>query len=275
MGVGCALSGLINNWNARLFEVDVPDYETKLYGMDGTEASVARIKVSAGFFGPGSSSNRYLAICYHNIPNKTIVWVANRDNPLNDPLGVLMIGNKGKLVLVERAEIVLCLSNHMNTSLQSRVAQLLDSGNLVLKDSSKYISGNYIWQSFDHLSDTLLAGMKFGWDLRMGLDRHMTSRKSTKDPSTKDFTYGVNLRGIIPQFIVHKGHAKYYRTGPWNRIQFSGVQMTPNLIFTPKFVNNSQLVYYTFKAFNESTITRLELNSYGNIQRYLWNEKIQ
>ncbi|XP_018729063.1 S-locus-specific glycoprotein S6-like [Eucalyptus grandis] len=155
----------------------------------------------------------------------------------------------------------------MNTSLQSIVAQLLDSGNLVLKDSSKYVSGNYIWQSFDHPSDTLLAGMKFGWDLRMGLDRHMTSWKSTEDPSTGDFTYGVDLRGIIPQFIVHKGHAKYYRTGPWNRIQFSGVQMTPNLIFTPKFVDNSWEVYYTFKAFNESTIMRLELNSYGNVQR--------
>ncbi|XP_018729061.1 S-locus-specific glycoprotein S6-like [Eucalyptus grandis] len=122
----------------------------------------------------------------------------------------------------------------MNTSLQSIVAQLLDSGNLVLKESSKYVSGNYIWQSFDHPSDTLLAGMKFGWYLRMGLDRH--------------------------------GHAKYYRTGPWNGIQFSGILMTPILIFTPKFVDNSQEVYYTFKAFNESTITRLELNSYGNVQ---------
>ncbi|KAF8013780.1 hypothetical protein BT93_I1589 [Corymbia citriodora subsp. variegata] len=242
---------------------------------DGETLVSAEEKFQLGFFSPRNSRNRYLAIWYHNIPDKTIVWVANRDNPLNDSSGVLMIGNEGKLVLVDQAERVLWSSNPMNTSSPNIVAQLLDSGNLVLKDNGKNVSGNYIWQSFDHPSDTILAGMKFGQDLRTGLDRHMTSWKSTEDPSTGDFTYGVDLRGVIPQFIVHKGRAKYYRTGPWNGIWFSGVSMSPNLIFTPKLVDNSQEVYYTFKAFNESTITRLVLNSYGNVQRYLWNEKIQ
>ncbi|KAI6704885.1 hypothetical protein NL676_007847 [Syzygium grande] len=117
--------------------------------------------------------------------------------------------------------------------------------------------------------------MKLGWDLRTGLDRHMTSCKSADDPSTGDFTYGVDLGGIIPQLVLHKGHAKYFRSGPWNGIQFNGVRLSPNLIFIPKFVDNSQEVYYIFNAFNESTITRSLLNSYGNVQRYLWNEKTQ
>ncbi|XP_030518488.2 G-type lectin S-receptor-like serine/threonine-protein kinase At1g11300 [Rhodamnia argentea] len=85
-------------------------------------------KVSARFLQPGNSSNRFLAISYHKILDKTIVWVANRDNPANDTSGVLRIGNEGKLVLVDRAERVLWLSNNMNTSSQSIVAQLLDSG---------------------------------------------------------------------------------------------------------------------------------------------------
>ncbi|KAK3431766.1 hypothetical protein EUGRSUZ_E03638 [Eucalyptus grandis] len=224
---------------------------------DGDTLVSAGEKFQLGFFSPGNSSNRYLAIQYHNIPEKTIVWVANGDNPVNDSSGVLRIGNEGKLVLVDQAERVLWSSNNMNASSQSVVAQLLDSGNLVLKDDSQNVSGNYLWQSFDHPSNTLLAGMKQGWDLRMGLDRHMTAWKSAEDPSTGDFTYGVDLGGIIPELVIRKGRVKYFRTGPWNGIQFSGVSLGPNLIFIPKFVYNSQEVYYTFNCLNESTITSL------------------
>uniref|UniRef100_A0A2N9HCP4 non-specific serine/threonine protein kinase n=1 Tax=Fagus sylvatica TaxID=28930 RepID=A0A2N9HCP4_FAGSY len=37
-----------------------------------------------GFFNPGSSKNRYLGIWFNNIPIQTVVWVANRLNPIND-----------------------------------------------------------------------------------------------------------------------------------------------------------------------------------------------
>ena len=52
-----------------------------------------------GFFSPGSSNNRYLGIWYKNIPVKTVVWVANRRNPIKDLSGVLMINNTGNLVI--------------------------------------------------------------------------------------------------------------------------------------------------------------------------------
>jgi len=51
-----------------------------------------------GFFSSGSSANRYLGIWYKNIPVRTVVWVANRQNPIKDLSGMLMInsstGNK-------------------------------------------------------------------------------------------------------------------------------------------------------------------------------------
>lgn len=63
-------------------------------------------------------------------------------------------------------------------------AQLLDSGNLVLKDQNNGTSReSYQWQSFDHPSDTLLPGMKLGWDLKSGQERYLTSWRTTKDPS--------------------------------------------------------------------------------------------
>jgi len=53
-----------------------------------------------GFFSPGSSRNRYVGIWYKNIPVRTVVWVANRNNPINDSSGFLMLDNTGNFVLV-------------------------------------------------------------------------------------------------------------------------------------------------------------------------------
>lgn len=40
-----------------------------------------------GFFTPGNSLNYYIGIWYKGlpIPNKTVVWVANRNQPVSDP----------------------------------------------------------------------------------------------------------------------------------------------------------------------------------------------
>ena len=48
-----------------------------------------------GFFTPGNSNNCYSGIWYKDIPDKTVVWVANRLNPINDMIGSLMINSTG------------------------------------------------------------------------------------------------------------------------------------------------------------------------------------
>ena len=48
-----------------------------------------------GFFN-SSNTNWYVGIWYKKLPTKTIVWVANRDNPLTSPSGVLKIGENGR-----------------------------------------------------------------------------------------------------------------------------------------------------------------------------------
>jgi hypothetical protein len=55
-----------------------------------------------GFFTLGKSTNRYLGIWYNNVnnPARTIVWVANRNNPIKDLSGVLMVKSIGSLVLL-------------------------------------------------------------------------------------------------------------------------------------------------------------------------------
>lgn len=52
-----------------------------------------------GFFNSANSTNWYLGIRYSKISEKAIVWVVNRDNPINDTSTILTINRNGNLVL--------------------------------------------------------------------------------------------------------------------------------------------------------------------------------
>ncbi|KAA8523794.1 hypothetical protein F0562_010217 [Nyssa sinensis] len=135
-----------------------------------------------GFFSPGSSGNRYLGIWYKKISTGTVVWVANRKIPLTDTSGVLKVTNQGILTLVNRTNSIIWSSN-TSRSTQDPIAQLLDSGNLVVRDANDVNQENFLWQSFDYPSDTMLPGMKLGKNLATGLDWYISSWKSNDDPS--------------------------------------------------------------------------------------------
>ncbi|KAI5605676.1 hypothetical protein BDE02_01G368000 [Populus trichocarpa] len=226
-----------------------------------------------GFFSPGSSRNRYVGIWYKNIPVRTVVWVANRNNPINDSSGFLMLDNTGNLVLVSNNNSTVVWSSNSKKAAQSAMGELLDSGNLVLRDEKDANSGSYLWQSFDYPSDTLLPGMKLGWDLRIGLDRRLSAWKSPDDPSSGDFTWGTQLQSN-PEPVMWKGSKKYYRSGPWNGIGISGgPELRINPVFYFDFVDDGEEVYYTYNLKNKSLITRIVMNQTTYFrQRYTWNE---
>uniref|UniRef100_A0A5B7BKI8 Putative G-type lectin S-receptor-like serine/threonine-protein kinase SD1-1 n=1 Tax=Davidia involucrata TaxID=16924 RepID=A0A5B7BKI8_DAVIN len=224
-------------------------------------------KFQLGFFSPGISKNRYLGIWY-NIPTQTIVWVANRNNPLNDSFGVLKIGDDGNLILVGHTGSVTWSTNIRNMPSKITVAQLLDSGNLVLRDERGGKTETYLWQSFDHPCDTLLAGMKLGWNLRTGLNRYLTSWESTDDPSPGSFSYGIELHEL-PQPVLRRNSVKQYRAPPWDGLQISGVK--PNHVFKNNFITKSEEVYYEFDLRDD--LTWLVLHYSGVLQRVIWNNQ--
>ncbi|XP_052289567.1 G-type lectin S-receptor-like serine/threonine-protein kinase At4g27290 isoform X8 [Citrus sinensis] len=228
-----------------------------------------------GFFSPGSSKNRYVGIWYKNIPVKTVVWVANRLNPINDSFGFLMINKTGNLVLTSQSNIVVW-SAYLSKEVQTPVVlQLLDSGNLVLRDEHDGDSETYFWQSFDYPSDTLLPGMKLGWDLKTGLERRVTSWKSFDDPSPGDFIWAIE-RQDNPEVVMWKGSRKFYRTGPWNGLRFSAPSLRPNPIFSFSFVSNDVELYYTFNITNKAVISRIVMNQTLYVRRrFIWNKATQ
>ncbi|KAL3522121.1 hypothetical protein ACH5RR_014955 [Cinchona calisaya] len=158
-----------------------------------------------------------------------------------------------------------------NISTQAVVAQLLDSGNLILKYGSDGDSNeNYIWQSFDQLSDTLLPGMKLGWDFRIGLNRYLKSWKSAEDPSPGEFTYGIDP-GIFPQFFLLKGSIKQFRGGLYDFQLLHGTFVEQNPFFNPTFISTRDESHYQFDIFDD--LSMLALSYTGTLQRYVWDNK--
>jgi hypothetical protein len=226
-----------------------------------------------GFFSPGSSTNRYLGIWYQNIPLRTVVWVANRRNPIKDLSGVLMVNGSGNLVLLDQNRTVVWSANSTKEA-RNPIAQLLESGNLVLRDDQKEENPeSYLWQSFDYPSDTLLPGMKFGWDLRTGLERRISAWKSWDDPCPGELSWGIELHNY-PETVMKKGSEKYFRTGPWNGVRYSGApELKANPVFDFNFVSNKDEVYYIYHMINKSIISRLVLNQTLSLyQRFIWSE---
>ncbi|XP_031264658.1 receptor-like serine/threonine-protein kinase SD1-8 [Pistacia vera] len=220
-----------------------------------------------GFFTPGNSGKWYVGIWYRNIPDKAYVWVANRDAPLSNSSGTLSISNKS-IALFDQVETIVWSSNQ--TEAVNPVARLLDSGNFVLRENN---GREILWQSFDYPTDTLLPGMKLGWDLKTGFDRNLTSWRSTNDPSSGDYSFKIDYHGF-PEIFLWKKLEKRYRSGPWNGLRFSGVpemKPLPNLNF--EFVIDQDEIYYSFDITDKNLKSRLMVDSSGLLQRFTWVEE--
>ncbi|TXG47259.1 hypothetical protein EZV62_026553 [Acer yangbiense] len=169
-----------------------------------------------GFFSPGNSSNRYVGIWY-NDASEAVIWVANRNKPLNGASGVVNISDDGRLVVLNEQREVLWSSNVSNSVANVR-AQLLDSGNLVLYDNSD----RSIWESFDEPTNTFLRRMKLTTNVRTGENVMLTSWKSPSDPSIGSFSAGLNLLNI-PQVFTWNNNIPFWRSGQWNGREFIGI----------------------------------------------------
>ncbi|RVW68688.1 G-type lectin S-receptor-like serine/threonine-protein kinase [Vitis vinifera] len=213
---------------------------------DGETITSAGGTFELGFFSPGNSKNRYLGIWYKKVAPRTVVWVANRESPLTDSSGVLKVTQQGILVLVNDTSGILWNSNSSRSALDPN-AQLLESGNLVMRNGNDSDPENFLWQSFDYLGDTLLPGMKLGRNRVTGLDWYLSSWKSADDPSKGNFTCEIDLNGF-PQLVLRNGFVINFRAGPWNGVRYSGIpQLTNNSVYTFNFVSNEKELKWTDK----------------------------
>lgn len=250
---------------------------------DGTLVS-ASSTFELGFFSPGTSSSSkslYVGIWYKNSPS-AVVWVANREAPLNNTTsGVLQVNDEGVLLLLllngTNNSTLWSSSNNLSSSkaVENPIAQLLDSGNLVVRNGqpSDDDDDNILWQSFDHPCDTLLPGMKLGWNLVTGLDRFLSSWRSVDNPGEGDNTVKIVLQGY-PQAVQMKGNVVKARSGHWNGLTFTGYPaQKPNPIYRYEFVFNEKEAYYEYELLNRSVLSRYVISSSGVGQRFVWTSQ--
>ncbi|KAL2496254.1 G-type lectin S-receptor-like serine/threonine-protein kinase [Forsythia ovata] len=228
-----------------------------------------------GFFSPGKSKNRYVGMWYKKITDSTVVWIANREVPLTNKSGVLKVVDPGLLVLLNDTNGGIIWSSNTSRHVKTPVAKVLDSGNLVVKDANDDDPGNFLWESFNYPTNTMLSGMKFGWNYKTGLEVYLSSWKSNDDPSSGDFTYHFDRTGY-PQKVLKKGSVVQYKSGPWNGLRYSGMpNLRKNSIYKYGVVLNKNEPYFTYELLDGSIISRVTLSESGVTQRLTWVDRTQ
>ncbi|KAG4213671.1 hypothetical protein ERO13_A01G070800v2 [Gossypium hirsutum] len=240
---------------------------------DGETLVSAGGSFELGFFSPRNSKSRYVGIWYKKVSTGTVVWVANRETPVSDASGVLSINHNGILSIMNRTKGIVWSSNTSRNAVEETIAQLLDSGNFVVKDRNDSDPTNFLWQSFDYPCDTFLPGMKLGRNFVTGFDWHISSWKSMQNPAPGLYSIRTDPQGLL-QFVLKNGTEILFRAGPWNGAYLSGRTLpTVNPIYSFEFVWNENEIYYEYEVQNHSVYTRYLLNPSGLIQRTIWNER--
>ncbi|KAA8528870.1 hypothetical protein F0562_036225 [Nyssa sinensis] len=142
-------------------------------------------------FGFYQQGNGYaVGIFLAGIPEKTVVWTANRDNPPVTGNVSLLLTRDGWLNLrpPQGQDI-----NIVNLAEPASSASMLDSGNFVLYNSNRKI----IWQSFDYPTDTILPGQ------RLTKGKELFSSASESDHSTGIFRLKMQSDGHLVQYPVN------------------------------------------------------------------------
>ncbi|GAA0149039.1 transmembrane signal receptor [Lithospermum erythrorhizon] len=179
----------------------------------------------------------------------------------------------GNLVLEDQAACVVWTTNISSHAENRVVAKLMDTGNLVLyqENVDNSTPEKFLFQSFDYPTDTMLPGMKLGWDKKSGRNRNLTSWKKPDDPSSGDYTFMLDIDGY-PGAYFKKNQEIIYRSGPWNGIGFSGIpemmNTKSNIDFS--FKMNVDEVSYMYELHNKSLYSRVLANSSGVLERYMW-----
>ncbi|XBI29462.1 hypothetical protein VPH35_053446 [Triticum aestivum] len=223
-----------------------------------------------GFFSP-PGGRTYLGIRYAGIADRTVVWVANRNDPLISAPGALRLSPDGRLLILDRQNSTVWSSPAPTRRITAgAVARLGDDGNFLLSSDGSGSPQSVAWQSFDYPTDTLLPGMKLGMDFKRRLTRNLTSWNSPNDPSPGQYTFKL-VPGGLPEFFLFQGPKKIYASGPFNGAGLTGV---PNLMskdFIFKVVNSPDETYYSYAITDPKLRSRFLMDgTAGLVQRYVW-----
>ncbi|CAN6574397.1 unnamed protein product [Malus baccata var. baccata] len=231
-----------------------------------------------GFFKPGQLSNYYIGIWYSKqvVSEMTVVWVANREIPVSDRFSSVLTILDGNLVLLNMSKNPVW-STDLNSTTNSGSVQavLLDSGNLVLKAGSSNNTLEPLWQSFDHPTDTLLPGGKFGFNKITNHSQILTSWKNLEDPAPGFYSLHLAPDEGDSCIYLWNRSRQYWTSGPWNE-SLRNFNMVPELRLFNDFnyssVRNENESYLTYSINNPKIVTRSLMTASVQVQQLTWLE---
>ncbi|GLJ51278.1 hypothetical protein SUGI_1090620 [Cryptomeria japonica] len=218
-----------------------------------------------GFFNPRGTNNWYIGIWYAPIPQKAIVWVANRDNPVRNMPGVLKFSRGGQLTLFDRnGRSVWSTDNGPKGS----GAVITDSGNFIVLDAHN--ESAIVWESFAHPTDTLLP------DAKLWKGMTLTSWKSSSDPESGLYSFRMNtspgktelmmlFNNTVPYWssgecIGHNYFTKVPELEGQKKVQTSCVRLSPSRIY----------IYFSINPIDRMIKGRFVLNENGDFELFFW-----
>ena len=224
------------------------------------------------FFSSGPSRNSYVGISFNiadgvlSVANKRVVWVANRDNPIADKSGILMIDELSRLT-ISHGGGSLIVSNSVQAA-NNASAMLLESGNFILREQN--IDGSVrkvLWQIFDYPTDTLLPGMKLGMSVKATDFWSLTSWISENNPAKGTFTLtvGFNMDGKSMLVIWWQGNT-HWISGNWQNGHFEfAPRLSNERDISFSYISNENEKYFTYYLNKNRTLSRYMIDFTGAI----------
>ncbi|XP_020233636.1 G-type lectin S-receptor-like serine/threonine-protein kinase At1g11300 [Cajanus cajan] len=221
-----------------------------------------------GFFTPQNSTKRYVGIWWKS--ESTVIWVANRDQPLNDSSGVVTISEDSNLVVLNGQKQVIWSTNVSNIT-SNASSQFSDSGKLVLTETTR---GTILWDSFQQPSNSLLPSMKLSLNIRIGEKVELTSWKSPSNPSVGSFSLSLVQRINIIEVFIWNETRPFWRSGPWSGGVFKGIPTMSTYLDGFKGGDDGEgnaNIYYTVPTDTEFVV--YILNSQGRFEQTWWDDE--
>ncbi|KAL5560819.1 hypothetical protein UlMin_037030 [Ulmus minor] len=220
---------------------------------------------TAGFFPVGVNAYCF-AIWYskpsNDVGNRTIVWMANRDQPVNGKLSKLTLTKTRNLVLTDagRSEV---WSTH--TSLRSVAKlQLLNSGNLALQT----LEGYSLWESFDSPTDTLLP------DQKLTKNAKLLSSRSGNNFSSGFYKLLFDTNNVLLLVFDNNVLSSAYLPSPLDtcRSTYNNTKIAM-LDSLGNFTSSDQFTFMADDYGEANILRRLKVDPVGNMR--LYSRKVQ
>ncbi|XP_040996697.1 putative receptor protein kinase ZmPK1 [Juglans microcarpa x Juglans regia] len=221
---------------------------------------------SAGFYSVGD--NAYCYAIWFNKPsrgkNQIVIWMANRDQPVNGRSSKLSLLKNGNLILTDAGKFTVWATNTQSHS--SVHLTLYNTGNLVLQN----MEGVSLWESFDFPTDTLLPQQLLTRNTRLISSRSQTNYSSG---FYKLFFDNDNLLRLLYDGLEV---SSIYWPDPW-LVSWEAGRSTYNnsrIAVLDTFGNFSSSDDFTFMAadYGLQLHRRLKIDYDGDVRLYSWDE---